>query len=110
MSREDLPSGLVWTTLGDILDRGEYGTSVKCDYEGKGSPVLRIPNMSNGQLNLDDLKFATQAVGYEDDDYLRPGDLLVCRTNGSISLIGRAALVRNPFDRPTAFASYLLRF
>jgi type I restriction enzyme S subunit len=34
----------------------------------------------------------------------------VCRTNGSISLIGKAALVRNPFDRPTAFASYLLRF
>ncbi|PYS23351.1 MAG: hypothetical protein DMF72_10000 [Acidobacteria bacterium] len=37
------------------------------------------------------------------------GDLLVVRTNGSRSLIGRGAVVRDRPSRPLSFASYLIR-
>jgi type I restriction enzyme, S subunit len=43
------------------------------------------------------------------EDYLSPGDLLICRTNGSIGLIGKSAVVHS-LPEPTYFASYLLRF
>jgi type I restriction enzyme, S subunit len=35
----------------------QYGTSVKCGYDVKGSPVLRIPNVVGGHLDVSDLKF-----------------------------------------------------
>lgn len=105
-----LPAGWCWATVEQLIIRSEYGTSVKCDYEGNGPPVLRIPNIAAGRLDLQDLKFSTQAFALTSDDCLLPGDMLMCRTNGSISLIGKAAIVRDELSRPYSFASYLLRF
>jgi type I restriction enzyme S subunit len=61
-------------------------------------------------IDLSDLKFSTQSLDMGDGDGLLRGDLLMCRTNGSIRLIGKAAVVRSDFERPHTFASYLLRF
>jgi type I restriction enzyme S subunit len=36
------------------------------------------------------------------------GDILVVRTNGSLALVGRSAVVPQ-FDEPVAFASYMIR-
>jgi hypothetical protein len=35
-----------------------YGTSEKCGYEGIGVPVLRIPNVARGLIDLGDVKRA----------------------------------------------------
>jgi len=35
----------------------KYGTSKKSDYKNDGSPVLRIPNIVGGKLNLNDIKY-----------------------------------------------------
>jgi type I restriction enzyme S subunit len=43
-------------------------------------------------------------------DAVAAGDMLVIRTNGSKSLIGRAAVVAAAPTVPTAYASYLIRF
>ena len=40
-----LPEGWVWAMVAQLLARSEYGTSVKCNYESDGLPVLRIPNI-----------------------------------------------------------------
>jgi type I restriction enzyme S subunit len=105
-----LPEGWVWVTLQELSWDSNYGTSQKCTYEAEGPPVLRIPNIVSGTVDLDNLKHATDPEGLARKDVLVPGDLLIVRTNGSRSLIGRTALIRSAFDRPHFFASYLIRF
>ena len=105
-----LPEGWCWATLAQLIGRSEYGTSVKCDYDVAGIPVVRIPNIAGGVISLSEMKFATRPLTLDQGDALRRGDLLMCRTNGSVSLIGKAALVKGELNSPHSFASYLLRF
>jgi type I restriction enzyme S subunit len=97
-------------TLGSLSLQSSYGTSVKCSYQSPGIPVLRIPNIQNGRIDLTDLKFATSEVDLNDENALKPNDFLIVRTNGSKDLIGRGAVVLSEFKRPHFFASYLIRF
>lgn len=109
VSLRALPDTWTWTALGQLLHRSEYGTSVKCSPEAGVTPVLRIPNIRHGVVDIGDMKYSTEDLKLEADDFLRQSDLLVCRTNGSIGLVGRSALVCQQFGAPTYFASYLLR-
>ncbi|MFC4621352.1 restriction endonuclease subunit S [Comamonas nitrativorans] len=104
-----LPEGWVWASLDQIVTESSYGTSEKCGYEAGGTPVLRIPNVGSGTLDLRDMKFSQAALQLDDDNALAVGDVLVIRTNGSIGLVGRAAVVTKPLPAPHYFASYLLR-
>jgi type I restriction enzyme, S subunit len=106
----ELPDCWCSVSLDQLVGRSEYGTSVKCDYSAAGPPVLRIPNIARGDLDLHDIKNTTIPLEITPGDELQKGDMLVCRTNGSISLIGKAALVRTALRPPHTFASYLLRF
>jgi type I restriction enzyme S subunit len=93
----ELPRGWRRIEAGAAYLAAGYGTSVKCDRDGRGTPVLRVPNIASGRLDTGDLKFA------------RKGTVnLICRTNGSLDLIGKAALVP-VLPRPFVFASYLIR-
>jgi type I restriction enzyme S subunit len=105
----ELPQGWVWATLDQLVAESSYGTSVKCSYESDGTPVLRIPNVSGGSLDLRDMKFSTLDLGLDEDAALSVGDVLIVRTNGSIGLVGRAAAVVNDLPAQHYFASYLLR-
>lgn len=104
-----LPGGWKWACLDQLITESSYGTSVKCSYESNGLPVLRIPNVIAGSIDLSDLKFATQALNIGQSEFLAPGDLLVVRTNGSVNLVGRAAVVPTNEMCRLYFASYLLR-
>ncbi len=105
----ELPEGWVWASVEQLASESSYGTSVKCSYESNGTPVLRIPNVSSGGLDLRDIKFSTVNLGIDRSDALDVGDVLVIRTNGSIRLVGRAAAVVTNLPQPHFFASYLLR-
>ena len=89
----ELPEGWVCATVEQLIVRSEYGTSVKCSYEAEGLPVLRIPNIVGGEIDLADIKYASQLLA-DPLRSLQSGDVLMCRTNGSISLIGKTAVVR----------------
>ncbi|WP_437998205.1 restriction endonuclease subunit S [Sorangium sp. So ce185] len=106
----ELPEGWAWGALGELAWDAGYGTSEKCDYGGAGAPVLRIPNVARGRLDLLDLKRTVQRAHLDPGEALQPGDFLVVRTNGSKDLIGRAALAHDHFSEPHYFASYLIRF
>jgi type I restriction enzyme S subunit len=93
--------------LGSLVTELRYGTSIKCSYESAGRPVLRIPNVQGGKVDLSDLKFATNADVDLSPFTLAKGDLLFVRTNGSRDLIGRVASVDGA--EGMAFASYLIR-
>ena len=105
-----LPEGWAWATVDQMIVRSEYGTSVKCSYESDGIPVLRIPNIVGGEIDLTDLKFANQTLPVDSDQALQLGDVLMCRTNGSIGLIGKTAVINRHLEPHHSFASYLLRF
>ena len=106
----NLPNGWHWVTLSQLSWHAAYGSSEKCGRDFPGPPVLRIPNVEKGRVDLSDLKRAAYTTKLNPADALSPGDFLVIRTNGSRDLIGRAALVRQEFDRQHFFASYLIRF
>ncbi|WP_372491799.1 restriction endonuclease subunit S [Nocardiopsis dassonvillei] len=103
-----LPKNWAMTSLGALSYESGYGTSAKCDYGASGYPVIRIPNIRDGSIDLTDIKRAVDPNLNLGNFSLDSGDLLFVRTNGSRHLIGRAGIVDEPL--PYAFASYLIRF
>jgi type I restriction enzyme S subunit len=96
------------TTLGDVSIDVRYGTAAKCHYEPKDTPVLRIPNVINGHINTSDLKYGRFNEREIEKLALRIGDLLVIRSNGSLDLVGRAALATDAVAG-YLYAGYLIR-
>ena len=94
--------------LADVVLSTRYGTSQKCAYERAKNPVLRIPNVVRGVVDLSDLKFALLPVEEASELALQEGDLLVVRSNGSKELVGRAAIVPRE-GVGFAYAGYLIR-
>ena len=103
-----LPAGWSYLYLGLVIDEPKYGSSKKCDYDYNGTGVLRIPNVVRGAVNTSDLKGAH----FEEDEKrafgLRSGDILVIRSNGSISIVGMCALISKA-EEQYLYAGYLIR-
>lgn len=101
-------SNILNINLGMVIEEPKYGTSKKCDYKFKGIGVLRIPNISDGFIDSNDLKFASftdeEALPYQ----LKKGDILIIRSNGSVKLVGKTALI-SEFDEQYLYAGYLIR-
>jgi type I restriction enzyme, S subunit len=95
-------------SLGEVLLDLKYGTSKKCEQEKRGVPVLRIPNVSQGVVDQNDLKYAELDDKERKATELLPGDLLMIRSNGSVSLLGRTALVTER-EKGFSYAGYLMR-
>jgi len=102
-------SGYPVIELGDVLISASYGTSKKCESDGDGEYVARIPNIVDGELSLAPAKYAIEPLSLDEVEYLQPNDILVVRTNGSLALVGRAALVDDAIPARSYFASYLIR-
>ncbi len=104
----ELPKGWGYTRIGGLIDDPTYGTAKKCDYQTIGIGVLRIPNVVLGKIDASDLKFAL----FSDEEIsaykLFAGDILMIRSNGSISIVGKGALVSER-DINHLFAGYLIR-
>ncbi len=103
-----VPEGWEIVKLGDVSEFLQYGTSKKCDYDVTGYPVLRIPNIVNGMIDITDLKFLDTTSHEFEKMQLKIGDILFVRTNGVRDLVGRCAIYQgNPEN--SLFASYLIR-
>lgn len=105
---EELPTGWRSAAIGEVIENLKYGTSQKCTYEKYGVPVLRIPNIAEGVIDHSDLKYADLPARERQQLSLEVGDLLLIRSNGSVSLVGKTALVREE-ERGFAYAGYLIR-
>jgi type I restriction enzyme S subunit len=95
-------------TLGAASTDVRYGTSAKCRYDPALTPVLRIPNVIAGRIDLSDLKHASFSNAEIEKLALVPGDLLIIRSNGSLGLVGRIALVTEA-AAGYLYAGYLIR-
>ena len=98
--------------LKDIIEKPRYGTSKKCSYAyKKGSKaVYRIPNIcyQNGSIDHKDIKYADFSEDELKNLDLMENDLLIIRSNGSVSLVGGSSIVRAEECEAT-FAGYLIR-
>jgi len=94
--------------LGEVLNDLKYGTAKKCSKEKKKHPVLRIPNVVQGYIDLNDLKYTDLDKKEYESLKLDAGDILLIRSNGSVSLVGRTALVTDK-GKGVAYAGYLIR-
>ena len=103
-----LPDGWSYLRLGLMINEPKYGTSKKCDYNYEGTGVLRIPNVVRGVVDASDLKGA-HFEEYEKGTYaLRNGDILMIRSNGSISIVGKCAIISKA-EEQYLYAGYLIR-
>ena len=83
----------------------DYGTSDALRNDGIGVPVLRMGNLQDGRVSLEDVKYIA-ADKVPDELMLSEGDVLFNRTN-SADLVGKVAVFEQ--QRKVSFASYLLR-
>lgn len=104
----DDPSRWAHGTIGDLLEDIRYGTAKKCSPEEGGVPVLRIPNVVGGDIDLEDMKFTDLTDEEIEKLALKAGDVLVVRSNGSANLVGRGAVVVGDAIG-MAYAGYLIR-
>ena len=103
-----IPADWEVVRLGDVIPKFEYGTSVKSHVDPFGSPVLRIPNIARGELDLRDLKYTDLSPSELEALELCTGDILLVRTNGNPEICGRCWVVEG-LEGQWAFASYIVR-
>ena len=106
--KKKLPEGWKWLKMGEVIEKPKYGTSKKCTYKKRGYGVLRIPNIINGYVNSSDLKYANFSKEEIETYSLNKGDILTIRSNGSINIVGKCAIIREK-DTRYLHAGYLIR-
>jgi type I restriction enzyme S subunit len=71
-------------------------------------PLLRATNIGSGTLVLDGFVFVPESV-VRDDQRLRAGDILLSASSGSLSAVGKAALLRSQFTGTFGAFCYVVR-
>lgn len=91
--------------LGTLLEKTQYGLSVKGTTNGK-YPILRMNSLNEGYIALDNMQYVDLKDSELASFKLNEDDILFNRTN-SHELVGKTAIFRTAGDY--VFASYLIR-
>jgi len=94
------------TELKNIIKFIQYGLSEKANSSNIGIPMLRMNNINNAELSIDNLKYINLSNQIIEKTKLNKNDLLFNRTN-SKELVGKTAVFDK--DGVYTFASYLIR-
>jgi type I restriction enzyme S subunit len=92
----------------DLMDKVNFGTSVKCSEQTSTYPVLRIPNVVGETLDLNEIKYCDITDRQAASFMLESGDLVFVRTNGSRNNIGKNIVFENQLQK-CLFASFTIR-
>lgn len=95
-------------TISELISDIRYGTAKKCLVDQSKIPVLRIPNIADGKIDLSKLKHADFSDNELSKLRLEEGDLLLVRSNGSVGLVGLSAVVTRKAVG-FVYAGYLIR-
>lgn len=83
--------------LGELAEQIRGVTYAKADAQHTASeetiPLLRATNIDDGEVDYDDLVYVPNRCATP-KQYLLPGDLLLAASSGSLSVVGKAGLVR----------------
>jgi len=92
--------------LEDFMLSCQYGLSLKAHKEPDGVPMLRMNNIFESEVNLDNIKYVNLDEDTKQKNLLAKGDLLFNRTN-SKELVGKTAVFEESGEY--TFASYIIR-
>ncbi|MBD5505575.1 MAG: restriction endonuclease subunit S [Lachnospiraceae bacterium] len=70
-----------------------------------GTIVLRSSNIQNSKLSFEDNIFV---ASFPEELRVRCNDVIICSRNGSVSLVGKCALIENDID--ATFGAFMMRF
>jgi type I restriction enzyme, S subunit len=93
--------------LGKLITQPLLGTSTRSVVEEVGTPVLRIPNVHDGDWDLAELRYTTLTEKQQEPLFVKEDDILMVRSNGSKDLVGRCAVFHE--EGSWIFASFLMR-
>ena len=82
-------------------------TDVRDTISSTTSVILRSNNIDNGRINYDDLVYVN-SERVSDNQLVSAGDIVMCGSNGSKKLVGKAALVNSNPEHRTSFGAFCL--
>jgi type I restriction enzyme, S subunit len=100
----EIPLGWEWVKLDDIGSTFIGLTYSPKDISDSGTPVLRSSNIQNGKIDLTDLVRVEGNI--KSNLFVDEGDLLICSRNGSKSLVGKTAMIKN-LNEPMVFGAFM---
>lgn len=100
----ELPQGWVWSTLGVICHKPQYGWTTRANHESGEVKFLRTTDLSTGVIDWNSVPYCDEAPDDLNRYLVSPGDIVISRA-GSVGL--SALITTGP---PAVFASYLIRF
>lgn len=84
--------------LGNALLEVRHGCSKGPSKKSTSLRVLKISAVTKGRLDLDEYKFIADEPALREQFALKTGDILMCRTNGTLAYVGMSALVEADID------------
>ncbi|MBC3873309.1 restriction endonuclease subunit S [Undibacterium flavidum] len=100
----EIPSNWEWVRLDDIGSTFIGLTYSPKDITDVGIPVLRSSNIQNGKIDLTDL--VRVSANIKSNLFVNHGDLLICARNGSKSLVGKTAMIKD-LNEPMVFGAFM---
>ncbi|KUJ00124.1 restriction endonuclease subunit S [Vibrio sp. MEBiC08052] len=94
----ELPSGWEICRLGELLPQFQNGASSRGDKEGNEIVVLRLADIKDWQISLDDTRSIVIERKSIERYSLQEGDVLIIRVNGSADIVGRFVTCHEDYD------------
>lgn len=93
----ELPLGWGWVKFENLLVSIKGGTTtvpvdVITDY-----PILRSSSVRSCKIDFTDIRYLSANGSVDQRNFVKPGDLLFTRLNGTVDYVGNCALVGNKF-------------
>ncbi|MBZ0096869.1 MAG: restriction endonuclease subunit S [Sulfuricella sp.] len=104
----ELPEGWVWATFEQLTSELMNGYGKRSQVEGQPQIVLRLADISDGEISYADVRRINCTVDETRKYVLAANDLLILRVNGSPELVGRFVLVRST-NEDALFCDHFIR-
>ncbi len=108
LGREQEPSEVAIEPLGNALLEVRHGCSRGPSKKATSLRVLKISAVTKGRLDLGEYKYIADEPALREQFSLKAGDILMCRTNGTLAYVGMSALVEKDID-DTIFPDKVIR-
>lgn len=105
--RFELPQSWEWISLSELMPEFQNGVSSRGDKDGKPATVLRLADIKNRRISLDDTR--TIPINSRDiEKYkLLMGDILITRVNGSADIVG--SFILNDSEVEAIYCDHFIR-